>query len=360
MFKIRKQMYSILTVSALSSFRLAGASWVALLAARGFSLVEIGLAESVFHLTSFLFEIPSGMIADVFGRKRSMLLSQWAHLFSAICMMLSETIAGVYVSMIFLAMGYNFSSGSREALAYDSLKQAGYEEKYLEFSSADLIFYRIGNASAILCAGLALLIGYKKAYLVDIILILICLAVSCLMKEVETEELQFEGNLRERIVKCFKDSFYFLIHNGKSIRLMLWNAVWGAISILTVYFLQAKLPETGINDALLGPALFVISMGGAVGARFVLAVKQWNYWKLSALCIGGVIAGLLCGSSNMILLMCLGGFVSNMCDDLLQVRTDAILNERFPSSQRATLVSVSSLCFFDGYDCDVTYYGVGV
>ena len=43
--------------------------------------------------------------------------------------------------------------------------------------------------------------------------------------------------------------------------------------------------------------------------------------------------------------MILGGFLGNLFDDLLQVRTDALLNERFPSAQRATLVSVSSLTF---------------
>ena len=49
---------------------------MALLAARGFTLVEIGLAESCFHMASLLFEVPSGVISDVFGRKKSMILSQ--------------------------------------------------------------------------------------------------------------------------------------------------------------------------------------------------------------------------------------------------------------------------------------------
>ena len=44
-------------------------------------------------------------------------------------------------------------------------------------------------------------------------------------------------------------------------------------------------------------------------------------------------------------MMIAGGFAANVFDDLLQVRTDALLNDRFPSSQRATLLSVSSMCF---------------
>ena len=76
MFKIKQQLRRLYAVTAISSLQIAGASWVALLAARGFSLTEIGFAEGVFHFVSFLFEVPSGVIADVFGRKRSMVASQ--------------------------------------------------------------------------------------------------------------------------------------------------------------------------------------------------------------------------------------------------------------------------------------------
>lgn len=49
---LKKQIRRLLLVSAISSFQLAGASWVALLAVRGFSMVEIGLAEACFHAAS--------------------------------------------------------------------------------------------------------------------------------------------------------------------------------------------------------------------------------------------------------------------------------------------------------------------
>ncbi len=45
---------------------------MALLAARGFSLWEIGFAESVFHIVSLLCEVPSGMAADLLGRKKTL------------------------------------------------------------------------------------------------------------------------------------------------------------------------------------------------------------------------------------------------------------------------------------------------
>ena len=57
MLKIKKQINLLYVASILGNLSITGA-WVAILAARGFSLVEIGFAETVFHVTSLIFEIP--------------------------------------------------------------------------------------------------------------------------------------------------------------------------------------------------------------------------------------------------------------------------------------------------------------
>ena len=116
-----KQLRLLYLNTSLGAFQIAGASWVALLAARGFSLVEIGFAESVFHVASLLFEVPSGVISDVFGRKKSMVLSQCMMLVSSLLMLVSDSMAGVLPAMVFSAFGYNFASGTRESLAYETL-----------------------------------------------------------------------------------------------------------------------------------------------------------------------------------------------------------------------------------------------
>lgn len=345
MFKIKKQLYNLLAISGLNSFQIAGASWVALLAARGFSMIEIGLAESCFHVASLLFEIPSGVISDVFGRKKSMILSQCMFILSAVCMIFSSDLVGVCIALILDAFGYNFASGAREALAYDSLKMCGHEERYMEYSSADLIIYRIGNAGAILSAGLALWIGYKKAYLLDAVLGIACLCASFQLEEIQLNPDSFTGSISIRILQCFRESFAFLTRNLRTLGLMLWNSLVGAIATLTVFFLQASLPLCGIPNTMLGPCLFIISLGGAVGARLVMKAAHWTYGHMSFICVTGILLGTLLGLSKLPLLMVAGGFLSGLNDDMLQVRTDAILNDRFHSAQRATLISLSSLCF---------------
>ena len=345
MFQIKRQLNRLLTVTALSSFQLAGASWVALLAARGFTLVEIGLAESCFHLASLLFELPSGVISDVFGRKKSMILSQLMFMLSALGMAFAGSLTGVCLALVLDAWGSNFASGAREALAYDSMKSVGQEAGYMDFSSRELSIYRLGNAAAILCAGLALMLGHCAAYILDAALALLGMVLACGLEEIQTEQKQFEGTIPARILRCFRESLDFLHGNGRSIALMLANSLVGATAILSVFFLQARLSRVGISDILLGPALFIISLGGAFGARLSLKVVRWSFRCLAVVCMLGVLLGVLGGMGRSAVWMCVGGFMANLCSDLLEVRTDAILNARFPSSQRSTLLSVASLVF---------------
>ena len=50
--------------------------WMIYLAGKGMSLTQLGLLEMVFHITSFLMEVPTGAVADIFGRRISRILGR--------------------------------------------------------------------------------------------------------------------------------------------------------------------------------------------------------------------------------------------------------------------------------------------
>lgn len=344
-FNIKKQINKLYMVTSVGYFQIAGASWVALLALRGFSLLEIGILESIFHIVSCCFEMPSGVMADVFGRKKVLVMSQITSLLSGILMILSTGFATTAVAIGFSALSYNLASGTREALAYDSLKLAGQEEDYQKFASTEMMLYRITNSTETLCAGLALWLGYRKAYAVDIVFSLTAVLIACSLKEVTIGNRQHNENVFQDLINVIKESWKFLMTNKKAKRIMVVNALIGAISTLVLFFLQAKLPLAGLNHAMLGPALFVMGLGAAMGSRAVSHFPNSPYKKV-------VIAGSLCVilalgmtfTKNPYLMIC-GGFIGAFADDFLEVRTDVILNEMIPSEQRATLISVNSFVF---------------
>ncbi len=166
-FLLSRQKRTLLFLEWSVGFRPAGSVWVLLLALRGFSLVEIGAAEGLFHIVSFCCEIPSGLLADLLGRKRTLLLSQGMFFLSALLMAASQGAAGVYLSLAVSALGYNLASGTREAMTYESMLRWGREGEYLQFSSLQNGVYRFSDGGAMLLAGATVLLGWRKAYLLD-------------------------------------------------------------------------------------------------------------------------------------------------------------------------------------------------
>lgn len=340
----KKQINKLLLLDSTSGVMIAGASWVALLAARGFSTIEIGLLESIFHIASMTFEIPSGVVADVFGRKRVMVMSQVMTVISALLMILSGSFFTIAVAMVFSALSYNLASGTREALAYDSLKSAGNEDEYNKFASNDLVIYELASSTATLLAGVALLLGYQKAYAIDIVGGTAAFLIAMSLLEVETEVTK-EEKIAKRFKEVIIESIYFLRDNRRSRRMIIFNAALGAIDVLVVFFAQALLPEFGIEKFWLGPALFALNLGGAAGAKVVEKVPPMSYRKVGCIsCLGVALAVLSVFTGNFWCVI-IGGFIGSFSDSFIEVRTDVELNNQITSEQRATLMSVNSFTY---------------
>ena len=350
MFKIKKQISKLYMASILGNLSLTGA-WVAILAARGYSLVEIGIAETVFHIFSLTFEIPSGVFADVFGRKQMLVVSSIMRVIGSICMICSKNLTMVCAAIACFAVSYNFSSGSGDALAYDSLKLVGEEARYERYAANQLILYRLCNGISTLCAGFALFVGYKIAYASDVLVTCIQIGVLLSLREIR---LDHTGTDRKQEVLqsvwkelrvCFVESLRCLKKAKRAVFLMICNSFVGAVDIVLLFFLQAKLPQTGMPDSALGSSLFIMEMGGILGAKLILWCKNLRYRWVFAVTSVLVLCGVLIEHTGIAVLMTLGGFVAACSDDALQVRTVAILQEMFPSEQRATLISMESFTF---------------
>lgn len=344
MLDLKRQIRLLYAITALGSLQFAGACWAALLAARGFTLTQIGLAETVFHFASFLFEVPSGVLADVFGRRRSMIASQCMSAVAAAAMLFSDSMGDVCIGMALSALGYNFASGSREALAYESLKVCGRQAAYEQFAVNDATIWRAGVALATLCAGAALWMGPRAAYGVDLTLALLGLWPALRLQEPENSRFS-AGSVAQRIGSAVQESAAFLVHSPKVMRLMLGNAAVGSAATMLLYLLQARLPALGLPAGWLGPVLFLLGLSSTLGLQITRFTGRLSYRALALLCGSGVLLGILLASASWLPAALAGGFLAGMLDDLLDVRSDVVLNEMVPSCQRATLVSVSSLVF---------------
>ncbi|MCR5272702.1 MAG: MFS transporter [Lachnospiraceae bacterium] len=350
-FSIKKQISTLYASTVLGRLSLTGA-WVAILAARGYSLAEIGFAETVFHAASLIFEIPSGVLADVFGRKKMLIMSSLMTLTGNLIMIFSFNFPMICLAFVFHAMGYNFESGSGDALAYDSMKSVGVEEKYDRFASNQFVIYRICNGLSTMCAGLALHIGYRLAYSTDIVigifqLLMLSSLVEVTIEETKTKEEAISGlqMIKDELKKCVIESVAFLRTSKSALLIMLCNSLVGAGDILLLFFLQDKLLLADMPKWALGFALLFMELGGVLGAKIILLFKNMRYRLVFFITGALVVSAILVEHTGILWLMTLGGFVAAMSDDALQLRSTTMLQQLIPSEQRATLISVDSFMF---------------
>ncbi len=348
---LKRQLRRLLLLEWAGYFRPAGAIWVLLLASRGFTLAEIGLAEGFFHLVSLCCEVPSGLLADLMGRKRTLAAGQLLFALSALAMVFSRTMTGICLNMALTALGYNLTSGTREAITYDSLLLCGQEGNYLTFSSRLNVAYRLTTAAATLCAGGVLILGYRAGYMLDVLFALGAMGIALSLHEplvTQGQKDRFAAGVHglPRLMRAhIRAAGSFLAGHPRAVGLMLFNALAGALATLLGFYLQDGLSARGAPAAMLGPLLVAVGLGGAVGSRLAPVLHRLPYRAAAALSCVGMFCGYVLVASGSVPMMALGGFLAAMADDALQTLTDARLNAGLPSDQRATLISVSSMCF---------------
>jgi MFS family permease len=103
------------TFAVLSNLDTDNAIWLIYLAMRGYSPFAIGLFEMLFHVAKFLAEMPTGIFADLVGRRASLVGACVCGAVSA-ALLLDPTPQMVALSFVCSGISWAFKGGAQEAV----------------------------------------------------------------------------------------------------------------------------------------------------------------------------------------------------------------------------------------------------
>lgn len=349
---IKQQIFRLYLLELFGSFSLTDGVWIIFLLQRGFSLVEVGLAETVFHIASFLFELPSGAIADLFGRKKAMIASSLSMILSCVLMIAAWNLPLLCLAMVFTAFSYNLNSGTRDALTYDSLKADGKEDRFLAVNANQRFLYSVSASLSKLSTGLAGRIGYVWSYCCNILFSGVGIVLIDGMKEPQVTQAQKNrpkfscATLLQDLGRQLAESGRFLRRRPDTAVKMLLDAMIGCGGTLTVFFLQQHFSANGVSLGQIGVFLLIAELGGMVGTRCAAWLgKRLPFSTLAMACAFLSCAGVMLTGSSRSLLAVTGAFFLRLFSVLLETITSEKVNRELPSDQRATLISVGSILF---------------
>jgi len=138
---------------------------------KGLSFSQIGLLIGFREISISVLEIPTGVIADVYGRRRSMVYSTLAYMVSFLAFAYSHSLWQLFAAMLLFAVGDAFRTGTHKAIILDWLRLQGREGERTKMYGYTRSWSKIGSAvMAPLAALLALLsAGYSRIFLFSIV-----------------------------------------------------------------------------------------------------------------------------------------------------------------------------------------------
>ena len=98
---------------------------------KGVGLGDFFMIQGIFRIVAFLFEIPSGYLADVFSRRKILILGALATFLSFSVLLFGTGFWAVLLCESGLGVATALFSGTKEAYIYDLLKRDGAEKTYL-------------------------------------------------------------------------------------------------------------------------------------------------------------------------------------------------------------------------------------
>jgi MFS family permease len=350
---IKRTYYALLLGNTLAASLIWGINTIFLLDA-GLSNLEAFAANAFFTAGMVLFEVPTGIVADMRGRRVSFLLGTVTLALSTLLYVLLWQVEAPFwqwaVVSVLLGLGFTFFSGATEAWLVDALQETGYD------GSLEAVFGR-GQVMT----GIAMLVGsVGGGFLaqatnlgVPFVLRAFILLIMFVVAFVLMRDIGFTPKRGGRAVTEVKRIASESIEYGWRIPavkyLMLAGLFTGGVGIYVFYALQPYLLDLYGDPrayGIAGLAAAVLAGSDIVGGLLASRVRKLFRLRTSALLTAEVVGAgaiLLMGVLQyfwaVLALVVLSGLITSAATPIRQ----AYLNGLIPSQQRATILSFDSL-----------------
>ncbi|MHC5210212.1 MAG: MFS transporter [Planctomycetota bacterium] len=132
---------------------------------KGLDFTQIGLLIAVRELTTNVLEIPSGAVADVFGRRLSMILSFLAYIVAFLLFGFAEVTWLLYAGMVLYGVGEAFRTGTHKAMIFAWLRREGREHERVRVYGYTRSWSKFGSAASVALAAPIVMLSDSYAWI---------------------------------------------------------------------------------------------------------------------------------------------------------------------------------------------------
>jgi len=225
----------------------------------GLSFFQIGVLVAIREVFVNLFEIPTGAIADLTGRRRAMVFSFTSYILSFLAFYFFSDFLLFIPAMILFAGGEAFRSGTHKSMIMEYLDIKGMSDRQVSYYGKTRSASRLGSALSALLA--ALIVFYRGNYNVVFLATLLPYSLDLLLMLTYPAEL--DGDLSNptlsfgRMVRQFKSSFKSIFSTEEMGKVLVNASIFDSLFKIGKDYLQPIIK----TQALALPILVMIKDG---------------------------------------------------------------------------------------------------
>lgn len=314
------------------------ALWMTYLAFKGLSLWEIGLAESMFHVVSLIMEVPTGVIADLYGRKISRLLGTFMRIIYLLILFYVDSLPMALLAFTFTALSYNLESGSDTALIYDGMIADGMKDEFTQVQGKREVILQFASIIGVFTGGLLADISYAHAISLTLLVTSLALVVGLFFIESPYQKSEHRPSLKEH----FKSMWLAIKGQNELLSLMALAGFFLSAMVSLHFYIGIYLKDEGMTLSQVSLYLLISPLGGMVTG---LLLKYIDQYSDKILRISPLLVSIFLGLVLIPVLRIPSLFVLGALNTLVFVFTNERINEKIESAQRASLLSVNGMVY---------------
>lgn len=315
--------------------------WVLFFIENGLNMTQVLFLGALLSLVHQSFEIPSGIFADLYGRKYSLMVAAFLYFISALLFSFSHNFINFLVAEIFLGISFAFASGANQALAYDSLYELGEKKRFIKVESNAFFIHNFAFSIASILGGLIAVNSLRLSFKATIIPAFILILISFLFYEPKHHKQVGE----KHYFKHFKEAFNYAYNHKKVFNLILFYGMNIGLLVLFFNLMQVYLKDLGFGIEVIGYLYAFFLMLAAIISKNTSKIENIIGEKKSLLIVPIITIisllfltfGKISGLIGILLLEANWGFLMPL--------TSSYINQHIPSKYRATIISMNGFFF---------------
>tara|TARA_B110000914_G_scaffold149777_1_gene131232 strand:- start:440 stop:1603 length:1164 start_codon:yes stop_codon:yes gene_type:complete len=201
----------------------------------GLTLMEVMILQSIYSFTVGITEIPSGYLADYFGRRNSIIFST-IFTFLGYLIFCNYTGFDMFVmAQILVAIGGSLMSGADSAIIYDTLLETENEKQYTKIEGKTYAIGNFSEAIAGLIGGVLATSSLLLPFQVQTSILFFTIPIAFSLVE---PNLQQENKIEKGFLPILKVVKYSLFENLKLRWLIIYSSVMGVATLSAAWLAQ--------------------------------------------------------------------------------------------------------------------------